>query len=591
MADHPEQTRRKIHPGVFEAQEQLWQGRISRREFLRVATLLGAGAATASFLAACGEEEATTGGGEAPSAPEAPPAPEAPSAPEAPPAAPTAVPALGAVKRGGILRCGMQIMGVDHPARFSWTEASNVFRHVFEYLTETDEDNITHPLLLESWEPNADLTVWTLRLRQGIRWTNGEELIADHVVFNFNEWLNPDVGSSILGLWEGYLTPDGIEVVDPYTLRLNLAQPKLDVPENLFHYPALIVHPSFDGDVTSGQNASTGPYLLDEYIVGDRARLVRRTDYWQMGEDGQPLPYLDAIEYLGLGDDQTAYISALQNGDINAIYEPNIDTFQALKGNPDIVIYPRDTAQVRVLRMRVDQEPWTDNRVRLALKKCQDRQKILDLAFLGEGQLGHDFHVAPVMPEFVPVDVPMYDPEGARQLLTEAGYTDGLNASISVGTGWSDIVAYAETLQADAQPGGFNLTLDTMPNQNYWDLWTEVSLGITAWTHRPLAVMVLPLAYTADAAGNPVAWNETRWVDEEFDRLLKQAVATIDIEARKTIMADIERIQMERGPIGIAFWKRVWETVNPAFQGIKAHPTLYHLWREVWYDPARDPHA
>ncbi|NCC33561.1 MAG: hypothetical protein EOM24_16325, partial [Chloroflexia bacterium] len=167
-----EDTTPRIHPGIEQAQAQLQQGRISRRDFLRVATLLGASLPFASVLAACGGGTTTT----------APP----PVDPVAP-----AEPTPGAIKRGGVLRVGIAVQAVDHPARFSWTESANAFRHVFEYLTETDENNITHPLLLESWEASDDLTVWTLNLRQGIKWTNGDELVAEHVRYNFGEWLNP----------------------------------------------------------------------------------------------------------------------------------------------------------------------------------------------------------------------------------------------------------------------------------------------------------------------------------------------------------------------------------------------------------------
>jgi peptide/nickel transport system substrate-binding protein len=576
--------RQKMHPYIPELAEQLRQGRLSRREFLRMATLLGMSYGTAQVLAACGAPQGGAGGG--PAAPAAPPV-------EAPAKAPAQM--ATQIKRGGTLRVGTQLPAVDHPARFSWIFDSNPFRHVFEYLTQTDVNNITHPLLLESWEASSSLTEWTLNLRQGIRWTNGDEFVARDVKFNFAEWLNPDVGSSILGLWEGFLTPDGVEVVDKHTVVLHLAAPKLDVPENLFHYPAQIMHPSFDGDVASGQNPSTGPYRLDEWVTGERARVISRVangddGYWQMGEDGKPLPYLDAIEYIDLGDDQTAHVAAFKAGEIDNVYDPVVESFLALRDDPDVNLISVPTSQARVLRFRVDLEPWNDNRVRLAVKKCQDRQKILDQGYFSEGLLGHDTHVSPVHPEFAPMDVPEYDPEGAKALLAEAGH-DGLSFSISVGTTWTDVVAYVEALQEDAKAAGINITLDTMPASAYWDLWTETAVGVTPWTHRPLAVMVLPLAYIADSAGKPVPWNESRWVDEEFSALLKQAQGTLDVEARREIMADIQRIQMERGSVGIAYWRNVWTAMNPAFQNVNGHPTQYELWNEVWYDPDKDPFA
>jgi len=548
-----------FHPGVYDAQAKLKQGRLSRREFLRLATLLGAGASAAYVLAACG----------------------------VPAASPTA--SAAPIKRGGVIRVGTQVQAIDHPARYSLIGYdANITRAVHEYLTETDRNNITHPYLLESWAASDDLKTWTLKLRQGILWyqngANTEELVADHIQFNFSEWLNPDTGSSIAALWTGFLTLANLEVQDKYTLVLHLDNPKLDVPESLFHYPAQIVHPSFDGDISTGQNASTGPMVLTEYKVGERARTVRRDGYWQNGSDGQPLPYIDEIVHIDLGNDQTAAVAALQGGQVDTIYSPTVDSYLALRNDPKIRVDAVGTAQSRVLRFRVDLEPWNNNDVRSAVKKIQNRQKILDQAYFGQGLLGHDVHVSPVHPEWAPLDVPEYDPDGARALLAAAGLPD-LTFKISVGSGWTDVVAYAETLQQDAVAAGITIELDSMPVDSYWNIWTETPVGITPWTHRPLAVMLLPLAYIAGPDGKPVAWNESRWVDAEFSQLLLQAQGTLDIDARRALMEKLEVIQRDRGSIAVAWWQNFWDVWNPAFQNVQPHPTAYNLWREVWYDP------
>ena len=539
---------KKIHPAIPAAHDALRQNKISRREFVRLATLLGLSAAGARTLAACGGEEPVT-----------------------PPAASTTL------KRGGTMKIGSAVQRLDHPARLSWVEGANQLRQVAEYLTETGPDNITRPWLLERWEADAEVKTWTLYLRRGIRFNNGAELQADDVLFNFEQWLNPNTGSSVLGLMS-YLDRNNIEKIDDYTLRLHLSQAQIAVPEHLFHYPALILHRSFEGDFIK-QPVGTGPFELKEYTETERVVLQRRSDYWKNGADGNPLPYLDQLIYLDLEPDARA--AAMQSGQLDCIYQPRPADWQALKDMPGITVRPVSTAQTFALRMRSDLPPWNDVRVRTALKLCQDRQKILQLAYFGQGDLGPDAHVAPIHPSYCAKDLPAYNPEKARALLAEAGYPQGLKVKLSTKSDMAE-PEIAQALKEMATPGGFDIQLDITEPSSYWERWTEVDLGITAWTHRPLGTMVLALAYTADKDGVPVPWNETRWVDAEFNQLLRQAERTLDVEARRQVMCQIEDIMQERGPIGIPFWRRVWNITRTEFQNVQAHPTSYDLLYDVW---------
>lgn len=546
----------RIHPLALTAIDKLQRGRINRREFLRYTTLLGVSVGTAYALAGCAPAAAPTSAG-------------APAA-------------AGGITRGGTLRKGMLIQQIDHPARLSWVEGSNAIRLVNEYLTETGPDNITRPSLLESWEASDDVKTWTLKLRQGIKFNNGDDLTADDVLYSFSQWLDPEVGSSMLGLLSYLDGMNSVEKVDDYTIRLNLAAANIGVPEHLFHYPASILHRSFQGDWVK-QPVGTGAFTLVEYLEGERASFKARTDYWQMGEDGSPLPYLDEIVFVSV--DKDASVAAIQGGQLDTLFKPRPSDFLALKDNPDLQIQSVATANCFVVRMRVDQEPWNDNRVRTALKLCQDRQKILDLSYNGEGVLSLDAHFSPVHPAYAERPIPAYDPEGARALLEEYAAEKGIQLPLQVTLSTKNDLSepeIAQTLRESAAAGGFDITLDITEPNGYWDRWTEVPLGITIWAHRSLDTMVPPLAYIADADGNPVPWNETRWVDAEFSEKLRQAELTLDIEARREIIGELEDIMQERGPIGNSYWTNEWEIIRKEFQNVIAHPANFDFYYSVW---------
>lgn len=554
----------KIHPYIPEAYEKLEQGRVSRRDFLRISTLLGMSAGTATLLAACGSPAGNSGSNTANNTTADDTVADAPA---------------GGIRRGGTLRKSMQLQLLDHPARLSWVEGANIVRQICEYLTETGPDNITRPYLLDRWEASDDVGTWDLYLKQGVTFNNGDELTTEDVYYTFDQWLDESVGSSMLGLLSYIGGIQNVEVVDDYHLRLHLDTPNIAVPENLFHYPGVILNRNFEGDIVT-QPLGTGAFLLDEYAEGERAVFSRRPDYWRNGADGDPLPYLDQIIYVST--DKDAGVAALRSGQVDSLYDPRPSDWQALKDVPDLTVYPVSTAQCLVLRMRVDLEPWSDNRVRTALKMCQDRERILQLAYFGEGDLSIDAHVAPVQPSFAEKPIPEYDAEGARALLEEWAAETGAELPLAVTLATKNDQnepEIAQALKELAEPAGFDITLDITEPNGYWDRWTEVDLGITSWTHRPLAVMLLPLAYTEDAIGN---WNETRWVDSEFEEKLNEAMGTLDIENRRAIMSDLEDIMQERGPIGNSFWKKVWNITNSRFQNIVSHPTAYDLLYEVW---------
>jgi peptide/nickel transport system substrate-binding protein len=266
--------------------EMVAEGRIGRREFLRSATLLGL-----SATAAYGFVGQPSGGS-------------------------AVSPALAAMPKGGTVRISMRVMKIDSPHIFDWAEKSNVVRQVCQYLTRTGDDNVTRPYLLEKWDVSDDLRTWTLHLRKEVKWHNARAFTADDVVWNFKHVLDPATGSSMIGLLKGYLMNDkatalwdanAIEKVDDHTVRLNCKMPQLAVPEHLFHYPFLILDPEEGGQFKAGSNG-TGPFELVEHDIGRKSVFRARTDYWGEG------PYLDTLEFVDLGGDPAADLTALTSG-------------------------------------------------------------------------------------------------------------------------------------------------------------------------------------------------------------------------------------------------------------------------------------
>ena len=206
--------KKTIHPAISELKEDVKKGLLTRREFLRYASLLGMSAAAASQMIGI----------------------------------PWPRKAMAAkIKRGGVLKISQQIQKIDHPARFSWLMPSNSMRQVFEYMTLTDADNITHPYLCKSWSASDDLKTWTFNVRKGITFNNGDPFTADDCIFTISQWLNKDVKSSLLGLVGSYLDPTGIEKVNNYQFKLHLKRPEIAIPEHFFQYTAQVLnHRTFE---------------------------------------------------------------------------------------------------------------------------------------------------------------------------------------------------------------------------------------------------------------------------------------------------------------------------------------------------------
>ncbi len=544
------------HALIPTLKRQLVDRQIDRREFLRYATLLGMSAPAAYALAGRLTGEKLVAPAEA----------------------------QAGLPKGGTLRLGMRCQDLKSPHTYSWVESSNTARQVLDYLTVTGVDNVTRPGLAERWEASPDLKTWTLRLRRSVKWHNGRQFNADDVVWNLKRVLDPKTGSSVLGLMKGFLLEDfetgekddkgnpkkssrlwdanAIQKVDDFTVRLNGKSAQLAVPEQLFHYPLLIMDPAENGEFKVGSNG-TGAFTLVANEVGRKQVLKARPGYWGGG------PHLDQIEFIDLGDDPAASVSALASRQVDGLYAADIVQFDALQKLPHVQMYQVTTAYTATARMQ-PVKPFDDKRVRQAMRLAIDSNVVLQVAHRGLGQAGEHHHVSPVHPEYAKLAPPTRDVARARKLLADAGHPNGIDVEIACKPqpGW-ELLAVQQMVE-QWKEAGIRVKINVMPSTQYWEVWTKVPFGFTTWAHRPLGVMSLSLAYRTG-----VPWNESKYSNAEFDRLLTMAEGTLDVTARRELMARLETILQDDGPIVQPVWRAIFTFHDKRVQGFRPHPTLY----------------
>lgn len=533
---------KEIHPYLPKLATQLKEGKASRREFLRTSTLLGLSAASAYAIAG--------------------------------------LPEPGLARKahaatGGTVRMSMRVQPIESPHTFSWIQDSMMSRNVIEYLTLTGADNITRPWLCEKWAASDDLKTWTLDLRKDVKWSNGEPFVADHVIWNIKRVLDPAVGSSVLGLMKAYMMNDAgdaiwdanaIEKVDDHTVRLNARAAQLAVPEHFFHYPFPMMHPSSEGKFPGVGSLGTGWADMVEYELGKKCVVKKRPGYWH--GDGA----LDSVEYIDHGDDPAAAAAALVSGQVDGIWQVEATQLAAIRKLSQIELYEAATAQTAVARMQPIHDTWKDPRVRKAMRLAIDTPKVLQVAYLGLGVPAEHHHVAPVHPEYAKLPFMAQDIEGAKKLLAEAGLPNGFDTELFANADQDWEPRACNAMAEMWKQIGVNVKVTVLPGAQYWDIWDKETapFAFTVWTHRPLGVMVLGLAYRTG-----VPWNESKWSNAKFDELLAKAEGTLDVEQRRAIMAEIETLMQEEGPIVQPLWRSVFAAMDKKVLGFQAHPTQY----------------
>ena len=483
-------------------------------------------------------------------------------------------PAL-AQKRGGVLKFAVPSVkpGLD-PAHTSTGDGYMLTQAIFSNLTRADENLEARPQLARSWEANADASAWTFHLVQGAKFHNGREVTADDVVFTIQRILDPKTAS------RGAKAIGPIKQVvakDKYTVVIELEGPYADLPVQLSTQFARIVAKE-NIDKIEREPIGSGPFKLKEYVPGSKAVLIRNPDYFEKG-----LPYLDEVHQVYLKE-YAAQLSALTTGEIHIMYLAPVELIPQLKRDPNLQVLEVTAPSFQPFELFVNKKPMTDVRVRQALRLAADRKAMMDAATGGHGVLGNDIPIPPYSP-FYNKALPQRerDVKRARELLAEAGYKNGLDITLYTSSGRPGMEESAIAYRESAKEAGIRVKIESTDIAR---LYSEVlrkppesALVQINWFGQPTVDgSITPFVFTKSS------WNFTEYSNPKVDSLLTEASRTIDVEKRKRLYNEVQKILWEEGPELIPYFRNYVSAIRKTVKNYKLIPLQWVELRDVWLD-------
>lgn len=476
----------------------------------------------------------------------------------------------GAPVRGGTVRVALAGSADTLDPGIAYTsEATEPCAHLYSSLVRLTSDLEIEPDLALAWEANETADRWTFTLREGVKWHDGSDFTSEDVVATFDRLADPDFGSPFSA---SISMIERTEATSPTEVVFHLNAPYGEFVELHGNYFLRIV-PAARLDSLSSDPIGTGPYILAEYVPGERTVLRRFDGYFDPEGQG----FLDEIEYLAIPEEATKS-AALTSGNIELALEFLPTTLPVLQGSPNVATAEIVTGNHQPLVMDVSQAPFDDVRVRTALKLCAQRDGFVAVVLQGHGETAADQPVPPVDPMYGNLPIPAQDIERAIELLAEAGYPDGLDLELHTSTARAGMQESAVTFTDMAAAAGVRINIVSHPADVYWaDVWKQVPFCTSNWNQKPTAEQMLSLVYLCGTPGG-----ESNWCNPAFDELIMAARAELDPDARRELLTEAQLLLADDGPVVVPYFRSYITAYTSRLMGFEIHPLKFLDLRRAW---------
>jgi peptide/nickel transport system substrate-binding protein len=407
------------------------------------------------------------------------------------------------------------------------------------------------PMLALSWSPNSDGSVWTFKLRPGVKFNNGQAMTSADVVYTFQQLADPKNASNALSTFTGVLTPAGVKAVDSMTVQFTLEAPNGNFPYLVSsdNYNAIIVPAGTDFSKWQSTFVGTGAFKLGSYTQSVGATFVPNPDYWGAK------PYLDSTSFKFYSSQAPMFL-ALEGNDVDVIAQFTPAGAAAILNNPTYKIIKLKSSNHRELSMRNDQPPFNDPRVRQAVAYTLDRAGAVAALLSGDGTVANDYPFGPRFPS-TDTSVPQRTQNiaMAKQLLSAAGHPNGFSTTLKTEI-YQEIPQLAQVIVADAAKAGIKIA-PTIESQTLY--YGKSTFGNSDWLDGTMSLVDygdrgVPNVFLTAPLTSSGTWNAARFKNKTYDGLVKQYVAATDLQTQKQIAGKIENLLLQETPIVYPYW-------------------------------------